>query len=275
MQTTQALHDAGAPASSRQNGLRQNAILFGGLMVAASLASVAILPYAAAITRQDLSDQPLWLLLAMTVVQNLIVIGPLTALGLWLGPKIGLGAPDLHDLVFGGPDAARQVRSSMILAAVVGALAGAVTLVLAITFAPSLPTELADMPWPTWWEGLLAAISAGVNEELMLRLGLMTLVAWIGTRISGSRRVTPTVAWIANILTALSFGALHLPLAAAIAPLTIEMVIRTMVMNSSLGVIFGWLYWRRGLLAAMVAHFSVDVMLHVIGALITPASMAT
>ena len=26
----------------------------------------------------------------------------------------------------------------------------------------------------------------------------------------------------------------------------------------------GWLYWQRGLLAAMVAHFSADIVLHVL-----------
>ena len=29
------------------------------------------------------------------------------------------------------------------------------------------------------------------------------------------------------------------------------------------GVVFGWLYLKRGLLAAMLAHFSADMVLHV------------
>jgi membrane protease YdiL (CAAX protease family) len=40
-----------------------------------------------------------------------------------------------------------------------------------------------------------------------------------------------------------------------------------MLLNSIGGLVFGWLYWRQGLLAAMVAHFSADVVLHVIGAM--------
>jgi hypothetical protein len=27
--------------------------------------------------------------------------------------------------------------------------------------------------------------------------------------------------------------------------------------------VFGWLYWRRGLEAAIVAHFAADLVLHV------------
>ena len=34
--------------------------------------------------------------------------------------------------------------------------------------------------------------------------------------------------------------------------------------NGSIGVIFGWLYWKKGLESAMIAHFSSDVVLHVI-----------
>jgi membrane protease YdiL (CAAX protease family) len=36
------------------------------------------------------------------------------------------------------------------------------------------------------------------------------------------------------------------------------------VLNSLAGLVFGWLYWRRGLKAAMVAHFSADLVLHVL-----------
>jgi hypothetical protein len=46
------------------------------------------------------------------------------------------------------------------------------------------------------------------------------------------------------------------------------MVIRTLVLNGFAGLVFGWLYWRRGLLAAMIAHTSADVVLHVLSLLL-------
>jgi hypothetical protein len=30
------------------------------------------------------------------------------------------------------------------------------------------------------------------------------------------------------------------------------------------GVVFGWLYWRKGLIAAMVAHFTADLVIEVL-----------
>ena len=47
-------------------------------------------------------------------------------------------------------------------------------------------------------------------------------------------------------------------------PLTPALITRTIVLNSLAGIAFGWLYWRRGLEAAMLAHFSTDIVLHVI-----------
>lgn len=34
------------------------------------------------------------------------------------------------------------------------------------------------------------------------------------------------------------------------------------------GVVFGWLYWRRGLLSAMMGHFAADVVLAVLNAVL-------
>ena len=65
-------------------------------------------------------------------------------------------------------------------------------------------------------------------------------------------------------LAAVLFGLGHLPATAALLPLTPAVVARAVVLNGIAGVVFGWLYWRRGLEAAMVAHFCADLVLHVL-----------
>ena len=72
------------------------------------------------------------------------------------------------------------------------------------------------------------------------------------------------VEWAAIVVTALVFGIGHLPATAAVLPLTPLVVARALLLNGLGGLLFGWLYWRRGLLAAMLAHFSADVVLHVV-----------
>jgi hypothetical protein len=241
-------------------------------MVAAALASAAIVPYALTISGAQIPDTPMWRWLLVTVGQNLILIAPLTALGLWLGPKVGLGTPLLYAWIEGRPHTARDIPHVLMVAAGVGAVAGALTIAGALVFVRWLPQELGQIAVPTWWQGLLAALSAGVTEELMLRLGVMTLVVWIGTSLARRDGPTPGIVWASNAVAALAFGALHLPLAASLAPLTAAMVVRTLVLNGFVGMVFGWQYWRHGLVAAMVAHTSADIVLHVLAPLLAPSA---
>ena len=37
---------------------------------------------------------------------------------------------------------------------------------------------------------------------------------------------------------------------------------RALLLNGIGGVTFGWLYWKQGLEAAMVAHFTANVLVH-------------
>ena len=67
---------------------------------------------------------------------------------------------------------------------------------------------------------------------------------------------------------ALVFGAGHLPMAAKLVPLTAGVVARVVAYNALAGLVFGWLYWKRGLEHAMLAHFSADLVLHVAAPLI-------
>jgi membrane protease YdiL (CAAX protease family) len=70
---------------------------------------------------------------------------------------------------------------------------------------------------------------------------------------------------VANVLAAILFGLGHLPAThAAGLPVDTLVITRAIVLNGLLGLIFGWLYWTFGLEAAMVSHFSGDIVLHVI-----------
>jgi membrane protease YdiL (CAAX protease family) len=96
----------------------------------------------------------------------------------------------------------------------------------------------------------------------------MTILAWFFVRVSGDTRLKPGSAWAAIILAAVVFSLVHLPQLAAAGAASWAGVLGTIFGNTLVGVIFGWLYWRRSLLAAIVAHFSVDLVLHVFPALV-------
>jgi len=70
--------------------------------------------------------------------------------------------------------------------------------------------------------------------------------------------------WLANVLADVLFGPGYLPATAAFLPLTRLAITRAAALNGIPSIMFGWLYWKRGLEPAMAAHFSADLALHVL-----------
>lgn len=240
--------------------------VFDLLMGGALIGILGGIPYSLSLTGPPPSlPIPLWLLLILQIFQNLALVAAATGLGLWLGEKVGLGAPLLQDWLAGESDALARFRALLLPATLAGAVSAVAILVLELgLFAPRLGTSPEIGAGPPLWQGFLASFYGGINEELLLRLGMMTLFVWIGARLTRTARPGAGVMWTANVLAAVLFGLGHLPATAAILPLTSLVVTRAVVLNGLAGVVFGWLYWQRGLLAAMVAHFSADIVLHVL-----------
>lgn len=135
----------------------------------------------------------------------------------------------------------------------------------ALYFVPQIPQlaqfQASEAPD---WIGLTTIFYGGIVEELQVRLGLMTLLVWVLYRLCGKK--TSTWMFVSAILvTSLLFGALHLPATIqALGELTPLLVARGLVLNALGGILFGWLYWKKGLEYAMIAHMTGDIMLHVI-----------
>lgn len=124
-------------------------------------------------------------------------------------------------------------------------------------FAPYLPQEAV-----TYEFSLLYFISSilygGIIEELLLRLFLMSLIAFILLKVfvrtteSGS---FPSWIFVVSItLTAIIFGLAHLPATAQTMELSTPIIIRALVLNGVGGIGFGYLYWKIGLSHAIYAH---------------------
>jgi len=57
----------------------------------------------------------------------------------------------------------------------------------------------------------------------------------------------------------------HLPNAALVMQITPTVVVLALMLNGIAAVSFGYLYWKRGLESAMIAHFCADFVIYVIG----------
>lgn len=100
--------------------------------------------------------------------------------------------------------------------------------------------------------GVMLGFQAGFYEEALLRLGLLSFVAWV---LKGWRRSLGA----ANLITALLFGVGHIPTLLLLYPEASSLlIVRTILLNAVMGVIFGYCYIRRGYGSAVSAHFTAD-----------------
>jgi membrane protease YdiL (CAAX protease family) len=86
---------------------------------------------------------------------------------------------------------------------------------------------------PLWKRLLGAVLYGGITEELLMRLFLMALVAWLVGRWWRTPGGLPASGafWIAIVLVAVLFGLGHLPATSAITPLTATIVVGALVLN--------------------------------------------
>jgi len=244
---------------------------FAILTAAGVFGVLLVLPYALTLQAPLLHKLPLplplWLVLAIQLVQNVFFIAVVVGVGLLCAWRCGLGAPLLEGWLAGEPVGA-GVGALFGAPALTGILASLVIIAMDIRlFAPHLPRLAhASAAQPPAWQGFLASFYGGITEELLLRLGVMSFFAWLlGKARHDARGIpTPDAFWLANLLAAVLFGLGHLPATAILIPLTKLVVVRAVVLNGIPGMVFGWFYWKRGLESAMAAHFSADLVLHVL-----------
>ena len=107
----------------------------------------------------------------------------------------------------------------------------------------------------------------GIVEELMMRLFLMSLIAFILWKIFCRKEAAiPTkILVISNILVAIAFAAGHLPATAMTMGLTPMIVVRCFVLNGSMGLVFGRAYRKDGIAYAMLSHIFAHVGMKLLG----------
>ena len=256
-------HDASLRPFARNAEVRRfDRRSFTALVLTGAAGAAAIVPYQLAAAPEAVAASgitPAALAMA-TIASGTLVAAVAAFVGLLLGPRIGLGAPLIADLVRGKVDRLAW-RRVLTLAVPVGAGAAVLVVALDVALAPFLPHTAAGGSVPLAVR-YLGSLYGAVNEELMLRLGLLTAIAWAlarGTRSRGT--LARSLLWAATLVAAVGFGAAHLPAVAATVPLDGVVIARTIGLNALLGTVFGWLYWSRGLGAAIAAHLVADLVI--------------
>lgn len=202
---------------------------------------------------------------------NLMFLIPAAAVGLWVAPRIDLGAPYLEHWFDGAPRPNRPFSSivwpAFVWAVVPALIAFAVDeffrYVLGIDFpAPEIHARI-NVPW---WRSVLASFWAPWAEETFDRLFLLSLIAYLLMklfRISSNGLGRPVALWIAIVGTSLFFGWYHISNEQIfVNPVPAIVQLRTILIIIPAGLAFGWIYVRRGLEAAILSHFIIDLIVH-------------
>lgn len=200
------------------------------------------------------------ILIQPTVLITLAVLG-----GVFLAGPLGLHAPAAEAWAARG-DFLAALKPQLLPGVSAGLVSGVVIVACWIVAKPFLPAGFVDraqdfnrlLPHATRF------LYGGFTEELLLRWGLMTVLVWVPWRVFQKRVGTPRTGWVvaAIMVSALLFGAGHLPVAGLLAGgFTLPIVLYVVAANSIFGIVAGFLYWRRGLEAAMLAHMAAHVVL--------------
>jgi hypothetical protein len=154
-----------------------------------------------------------------------------------------------------------------IIPGIIGGLAGGAAIVLvSALWKPFLPPEVTAListfgrfvPLPT------RLLYGGITEELLLRWGLMTILVWTAWRLFQKGRGKPKSAYVVAtiLISSIVFGIGHLPIAFMLFPQpTTALIAFVVVANSLFGLIAGYLYWKKGLESAMIAHVLTHVVM--------------
>ena len=102
----------------------------------------------------------------------------------------------------------------------------------------------------------------GVIEEVMLRLFLMSLIAFVLQKLVArdKKETMPAILITANVIAALLFAAGHLPATVMSIGLNPIIIFRCFLLNGGAGLFFGRLYRKYGIHYAMLGHGLVHVV---------------
>lgn len=207
----------------------------------------------------ELAELPSELLIFLSVLQPIILLIIANVIGCLVAPRVGFVSFIYEKIVFGKSILSR-LKPQFILALTIGLIYSVIVIVLDMAFLPFMGEEfkaIKAQELNIFAQLGMGMLYGGITEELLLRWGFMSFLVWLGClllRRSGVCNPPKSLVWVAIFLSAIVFGVGHLPAMAAMVPLTTIIIVRTILLNAIGGIVFGWLYWKYSLEAAMISH---------------------
>jgi hypothetical protein len=233
------------------------------ILLSSSLISVAcVFPYIVSVQGELLSkiSVSIEFIFFAQFIQCIVIFSVAIFFGLLLAKRSGLRLPLLEAIV--EKKEYKKIIESILVKSIFSGVVVAVILygldILFTILGAGITTHQSYAPV---WQKLLASFYGGITEEILMRLFLTTLFIWIGTKLFKQKQPSRVNVAVSIFLAAIIFGLGHLPITASLTKITPIVVGRAVILNGIGGIIFGWLYWKKGLESAIIAHFTTDVFL--------------
>ncbi len=239
------------------------------LLTLAGLLSLILFPVETLISGAAL-PAPIWVMRLGILIQPAILLGIALMVGFALAPKLGLRAPAVAAFACGEqiwPILRHQLLPASLVAAVVAGIL--------LMFHEMIVPQIAQLANPDsasllkiGMPPVTRLLYGGIAEEVMTRWGLVSLFGWIIWRLAGK----PDTIGIATLAMAVTLSALlfalgHVPLLyAIIGSPPLELLGAVIVGNALPGLMFGWLFVKYGLEAAMIGHMGAHALAMALGA---------
>ncbi|AZZ57857.1 CPBP family glutamic-type intramembrane protease [Riemerella anatipestifer] len=217
-------------------------------------------PEAEVILRKSFSPLQIKMLALVNPTIMLIVA---VVLGTILHQKVNLKVPIIEHIVGIKSHQLPNLQNILKYGVLGGILSGGLLSLVGIIFKPILPKEfivLGETLQPTLTARFLYG---GLTEEISMRFGMMTFVTWIASKILNGTQ--PIVYWIGIIIASAIFAIGHFPITyQAVENPSFGLLSYVFIGNSVGGVIFGWLYWKKGLESAFIAHICTHIIMVIV-----------
>lgn len=191
---------------------------------------------------------------ARIIAESAVVLIVLMAAGLLLANLVGM-SPSLS--LVGTGSLGNRLLKLVGLGLGSGILCGMVFEALRVTlFYADLKTWNEDCQFTRWKTFLGAAITAGIIEELIFRMillsGLVWGLGWVWPDTDGTSN--RTAFWTANLVVSLVMAVTHLPIVGSVVSHSRANVFKLLVLITITSLLLGYVFWTFGFEVAALCH---------------------
>ncbi|MGH1365873.1 MAG: lysostaphin resistance A-like protein [Calditrichia bacterium] len=195
----------------------------------------------------------------LTLINPMVLLIIALIIGILLFDKVNLQLPLLfpeNDIEQSEKSFAETIKYGLFG----GALSGSLIVCTGLLFQPYLPTEFNEASQKIELSIFARLLYGGITEELLLRFGVMTLAVWIVSKMT--KALSPAVYWSGILISSLLFALGHFPIVFQTVESPSSILLSYILLGNSVGgLIFGWLYWKQGLEAAIIAHMATHIVM--------------